>query len=217
MKLRSSARAAAASLLAVVTAILAQLSIRVGPVPYTMQNAGLILSGLLLPPRWALTSQLLYLAMIALGAPAAAGFRGGLGVLLGPTGGYLAGFPIAALLMSFLREWYLRGTGKRLAELGARDLAVLWLLSALSVTPVYVLGFLAFSYWASLDPSLLAWTLSVAGWFGLASDVRLAVAIASVLIFLPQDLLMDHVLALVVAQRVARALPSEYRILAGEK
>jgi biotin transport system substrate-specific component len=134
MKLKSSARAAAASLLAVVTAILAQLSIRVGPVPYTMQNAGLILSGLLLPPGWALTSQLLYLAMIALGAPAAAGFRGGLGVLLGPTGGYLAGFPIA-----------------------------------------------------------------------------------SVLIFLPQDLLMDHVLALVVAQRVARALPSEYRILAGEK
>jgi biotin transport system substrate-specific component len=94
-----------ASLLAVVTAVLAQVSFRVGPVPYTMQNTGVILSGLLLPPRWALASELLYLLMIALGAPVAAGFRGGVSVFLGPTGGYLAGFPIAAFLMGLLREW----------------------------------------------------------------------------------------------------------------
>uniref|UniRef100_A0A7C3WUR6 Biotin transporter BioY n=1 Tax=Thermofilum pendens TaxID=2269 RepID=A0A7C3WUR6_THEPE len=77
MRSGDSARASAASLLAATTALLAQLNIRIGPVPYTMQNTGFILSGLLLPPRWALTSQLLYLAMIAVGAPAAAGFKGG--------------------------------------------------------------------------------------------------------------------------------------------
>jgi biotin transport system substrate-specific component len=205
-----------ASLLAVVTAMLAQVSFRVGPVPHTMQTSGVILSGLLLPPRWALASQLLYLLMIALGAPVAASFSGGVGVLIGPTGGYLAGFPIAAFLMSLFRELYLKTTGKHFAELGPKNLAVLRLLSALSVMPVYLLGFIVFSYWVSLNPSLLAWTLNVAGYFGLATDVRVAVAVASVLIFLPTDLLMKHVLALIVAQRVARVLPSEYCVLTGD-
>ena len=215
MRPGDSARAMAASLLAAATALLAQLNIRIGPVPYTMQNTGFILSGLLLPPRWALTSQLLYLTMIAVGAPAAAGFKGGPGVLVGPTGGYLAGFPLAALLMSTLRGWYLRRIGKRFAELGARELAMLWLFSALATTPVYALGFLVFSYWASLDPSLPAWALRAAGFFGLAADPRLAVVAASVAIFLPQDLLMDHPLALLTAHRVAHALPNIYDALAG--
>ena len=56
MKPGSSARASMASLLAVVTAVLAQVSFRVGPVPYTMQNTGVILLGLLLPPRWVATA-----------------------------------------------------------------------------------------------------------------------------------------------------------------
>ena len=131
----SAARAAAASLFAVVTGLLAQPSFRAGPVPYTMQNAGFVLSGLLLPPRWAFASQLLYLAMIAAGFPLAAGFRGGFGVLIGPTGGYLAGFPLAALLTSLFRELYTRAAGKSFAELGPRDAAALWLLSAAAAAP----------------------------------------------------------------------------------
>uniref|UniRef100_A0A7C3WUA7 Uncharacterized protein n=1 Tax=Thermofilum pendens TaxID=2269 RepID=A0A7C3WUA7_THEPE len=47
--------------------------------------------------------------------------QGGSGVLVGPTGGYLAGFPLAAFSMSILRGWYLRRISKRFAELGARD------------------------------------------------------------------------------------------------
>ena len=209
------ARAAAASLLAAVTGLLAQLSFRLGPVPYTMQNAGFILSGLLLPPRWAFASQLLYLAMVAAGLPLAAGFRGGFGVLVGPTGGYLAGFPLAALLMSLFRELYARAAGKSFAELGLRDMAALWLLSAAAAAPVYILGFLVLSYRVSADPSLLAWALRAAGFFGLAADPGLAVASSSVLIFLPQDLFMDHPLALLVAWRVARAAPDVYAALAG--
>ena len=211
----STARAAAASFLAVVTGLLAQLSFRVGPVPYTMQNVGFVLSGLLLPPKWAFASQLLYLAMVAAGFPLAAGFRGGFGVLIGPTGGYLAGFPLAALLTSFSRELYTRAAGRSFAELKARDVAALWLLSAAAAAPVYVLGFLVFSHWVSADPSLLAWTLRAAALFGLAADSGLAVAVASVLIFLPQDFLMDHPLALLTALRVARVAPDVYAALAG--
>ena len=215
MMAHGAAKAAAASLLAAVTGLLAQLSFRAGPVPYTMHNAGFILAGLLLPPKWAFASQLLYLSMIAAGLPLASGFRGGVAVLLGPMGGYLAGFPLAALLMSDIRERYLRRAERGFAELGARDLAALWLLLAVAAAPVYALGFLAFSYWVSADPSLLAWTLRAVGLLGLAKDLRLAVATASVILFVPQDLLMDHPLALLVAHRVARAAPSVYEALAG--
>jgi len=73
--------------------------------------------------------------MVAAGLPLAAGFRGGFGVLVGPTGGYLAGFPLAAFLMSLFRELHTRAAGKSFAELEARDVAALWLLSAAAAAP----------------------------------------------------------------------------------
>jgi biotin transport system substrate-specific component len=84
-----------------------------GPIPYTFQNTGVVLAGLLLDPLYAFLSMALHTALIALGLPVAAGFRGGVHVVLGYTGGYIAGFTISAPLMSLLRRWYtrLRGEG----------------------------------------------------------------------------------------------------------
>jgi biotin transporter BioY len=137
----SAHRLALATSLAALTGFLAQVSFRVGPVPYTVQNVAVVLAGLLLPPRWAAASQLTYLLMVALGLPAASGFRGGVVVLVGYTGGYLAGFPVASALTSYLSRTYLRLTGRRLSTAGFRDVVVLLLLSAIAVAPVYLLGF----------------------------------------------------------------------------
>ncbi len=205
-------RLAASGLLAALMGLLAQLSFRVGPVPYTMQNAGFVLAGLLLPPRFALLSQLIYLAMVAAGAPLAAGLRGGVGVLLGPTGGYLAAFPLSAALVSVARERYMRG--RCLSGAGRGDLAALWALSCAAALPVYLLGYAVFRYWASIDRGLAAWACRVSGALGLPCGEH-AILVASVLIFLPQDFLMDHVLALLVAWRVARALPQVCALLSG--
>ncbi|MEM2299488.1 MAG: biotin transporter BioY [Thermofilaceae archaeon] len=198
--------------LAVVTGLLAQVTFRLGPAPYTMQNAGVVLSGLLLPPRWALLSQLLYLALIAMGLPLAAGLRGGVGILLGPTGGYLAAFPLAALLTAVLRELYERGCGRTLREAGRRDLVVLWLLSCAAAVPIYLLGYLVFARWVSADPRLAAWAMGSSRLFGVR-DAALAIPLVSVLIFIPQDFAMDHALAVLVAWRVARSLSREYSLL----
>lgn len=205
-------RLTVSSAMAVATGLLAQLMFRLGPVPYTMQNAGVVLTGLLLPPRWALAAQLLYLLLIAAGLPLAAGFRGGAGVLLGPTGGYLAGFPIAALLMATCRELYEKSSGKTLREASWRDLALLWLLSCASALPIYLLGYAVFAWWVSIDQRLAAWTQRAAELVGVR-DAGLAVLTASVLIFVPQDFAMDHVLAVLVARRVAKSLPREYSLL----
>lgn len=84
------------------TALGAQIEIPHSPVPYTMQTLFVLLSGALLGWRNGALSQVAYLAAGALGAPvfASAGF--GLTRLLGPTGGYLFAFPIAAAVVGLL-------------------------------------------------------------------------------------------------------------------
>ncbi len=65
------------------------------PVPFTLQVVCVLLSGALLGPRVGAASQLAYVMVGAMGAPIfAAG--GGIAYLLGPTGGYLLAFPVAA-------------------------------------------------------------------------------------------------------------------------
>lgn len=72
-------------------------------VPFTFQTFVVILIALLLPPGWAAASVGTYLALGFIGVPVFAGFRGGPGVLLGPTGGFLFGFLVGATLGSAAR------------------------------------------------------------------------------------------------------------------
>jgi biotin transport system substrate-specific component len=65
------------------------------PVPFTFQVVCVILAGVVLGPKLGAASQMAYLAAGALGAPIFA-MGGGVGYLLGPTGGYLLAFPLAA-------------------------------------------------------------------------------------------------------------------------
>ena len=192
------------------TAVLAQVRFNVGPVPYTMQNTAVILAGLLLPPKYAAASLGLYLLLIALGLPLASGFRGGLAVVVGFSGGYLVGFTIAAPLMSILSRAYLRRKGVDLSRIDRRDFAVLLALSLVSALPIYILGFLVFSYYAVPGTGIYSWTLSVGNWLGVNPESRLLLLLTvSILMFVPQDLFMDHVIAIAVAKGVAKILKAK--------
>lgn len=63
-----------------------------GGVPITAQTLGVMLAGLVLGPRVAPLSILVVLALAALGLPVLAGGRGGIGVFVGPTAGYMLGW-----------------------------------------------------------------------------------------------------------------------------
>ena len=69
------------------------------PAPITLQVLGVFLAGILLGPLWGSGAMVLYLLAGAVGAPVFAGGSAGLGVLLGPTGGYLLSYPLAAVVI----------------------------------------------------------------------------------------------------------------------
>jgi biotin transport system substrate-specific component len=87
--------------MAAVTAVAAQIAIPIPPMPFTLQVLAVILSGLLLGPRYGALAQAVYVLVGAVGVPVFSEFSGGLGAILGPTGGYLVSYPIAAAAAGF--------------------------------------------------------------------------------------------------------------------
>lgn len=79
-------------------AVSAWISIPFGPVPFTLQTFVLVFILLALRPSEALASIAIYIGMGALGLPVFSAMRGGFGVILGPTGGFLWGFLLGAAL-----------------------------------------------------------------------------------------------------------------------
>lgn len=93
-----------AALLAALLAASAWISIPVGAVPLTLQVFIVLLAGLLLTPRGAFAAVGVYVLLGAAGLPVFAGGLGGAGVLAGPTGGYLWGFVLAAVVVASVRR-----------------------------------------------------------------------------------------------------------------
>jgi biotin transport system substrate-specific component len=91
-----------ASLLAALMAAGAYLAIPIGPVPIVMQNMFVFLAGLLLGSRWGLASVAVYLLAGACGLPVFAGGLGGIGRIVGPTGGYLIGYLPAVFIIGYI-------------------------------------------------------------------------------------------------------------------
>ncbi|MBU3725687.1 MAG: biotin transporter BioY [Burkholderiaceae bacterium] len=77
-------------------------------VPITAQTLGVMLAGLILGPRNGLLAVLLFLFVVALGAPVLSGGRGGLGVFFGPTLGFLAGWVLGAWMCGAVFFWLVR-------------------------------------------------------------------------------------------------------------
>ncbi len=87
---------------AVVMALAAQLEIPHYPVPFTTQTFFVLCAGVFLGAQNGALSMAFYLALGLFGLPAFAGGAFGIAKLLGPTGGYLFAFPIAAFVVGYL-------------------------------------------------------------------------------------------------------------------
>jgi len=97
-------RIAAAGLGALVVAVSAQVVVPVpfSPVPMTLQPLAVLVVGALLGGTAGLGALLVYIALGIAGLPVFAGGGSGVARLLGPTGGYLLAFPVAAWMTGIL-------------------------------------------------------------------------------------------------------------------
>ncbi|MDO8670005.1 MAG: biotin transporter BioY [Dehalococcoidia bacterium] len=74
------------------------------PVPVTGQSLGAMLAGSILGAKRGALSMVVFLALLAVGAPVLAGGRGGFGWLVGPSGGYIFGFVVGAFVIGLFAK-----------------------------------------------------------------------------------------------------------------
>ncbi len=129
-----------AALFGALTAVGAFIIIPLPPVPITAQTFFLNVAAAVLGGPLGAASQFIYVMLGVVGMPVFAGGKAGLGVLFGPTGGYLIGFILGAFVIGFL-------AGKK------KDAGVLWhafsMLAGMVI--IYSLGVLQLSFVARLD------------------------------------------------------------------
>jgi len=95
-------------------AVSAMIAIPLGPVPFTLQTAILVLIICVLTPREAILTVAGYLVLGGVGLPIFSGMRGGIGVLAGPTGGFLVGFLVGTAVGVLLHSLIVERTGHAL-------------------------------------------------------------------------------------------------------
>ena len=188
--MKSAGRAGDIALIAVFAALLAAFAIMppvpVGPagVPITLQTFAIALCGLVLGPWRGGAAVLLYVVLGLLGLPIFSGMSGGIGVLAGPSAGYITSFTLYALATGFVARWAIR----RLR--GSKRWIALF---------VGALG-------SSL---LLNHPLGILG-MSINADLPLGVAAVADLAYWPGDII-KNVLAVSVALLIHRAFPDVLR------
>ncbi|MGQ4273210.1 biotin transporter BioY [Terrihabitans sp. B22-R8] len=131
----------------------------VGGVPVTAQSLGVMLAGVILGARQGALAVMLFLFVVALGAPLLSGGRGGLGVFFGPTAGYLFGYVAAAFVCGLVME-------------------------RMSRTPTMIAGIIA----SVIGGILVLYAFGIP-WMAWKANMNLMSAIAASTVFLPGDLL----------------------------
>jgi biotin transport system substrate-specific component len=136
-------------------------------VPITAQSLGVMLAGAILGARRGGLSLVLFLALVAVGLPLLAGGRGGLGVFVGPSVGFLIGYPVAAYVVGWLTE-RAGPTYKLHWGIVANFVG--------GVVVLYLLGIAGMAVVLGITP----WAATVASWIYLPGDVVKVVVAAVV-------------------------------------
>ncbi|MDA8224125.1 MAG: biotin transporter BioY [Desulfitobacterium hafniense] len=136
-----------ASMFGALTAAGSLITIPMQPVPITLQTLFTGLAGVLLGGYAGALSQVVYVLLGVIGLPVFSGGKAGLGTLMGPTGGYLIGFIVAAYVIGKMVE-------------AKKELGLAWLGLSLVVgnLVIYTLGVAQLSLVAhlSIPKALLA-------------------------------------------------------------
>ncbi|MET4591516.1 biotin transporter BioY [Arthrobacter sp. 754] len=161
------------------SALVPGIAANVFGIPITFQTLAVMLTGLMLGPARGFAAVGLYTLLGLAGLPIFSQGRSGLGILAGPSAGYIIAFPIAAALVGWLATVVIRRTSRARA---------LWFFAAAMVTSIAVVH-----------------TLGIIG-IAINTKTELGQAIVADLIFYPGDVI-KNILAAVIAVALHRAFP----------
>jgi biotin transport system substrate-specific component len=146
-------------------------------VPITVQTLGVMLAGLILGARNGALAVLLFLFVVALGAPVLSGGRGGLGVFFGPTVGFLIGWVFGAFVVSLVYQ--------QLVKLmpASRFMAALLACLIGGIVVIYAFGIPGLAFVAGMEMS----QAFMASLFFLPGDIMKSLLVAWLAARLPLD------------------------------
>lgn len=157
---------------AAVTCVLAPISVPIGPVPISLCTFAVMLAGVLLGAKFGFISQLIYVLLGVVGVPVFAGYKAGVGVIAGMTGGYIVAYPVLALIIGLIYWKFGRNEKSRVKK-------IVWMFIGMIVGTVVLYAF-------------------GTAWFCVVSGMGLGEAMGLCVIpFLPGDFLKMVVVALV--------------------
>ncbi len=149
----------------------AQIKIPLYPVPITGQTLVVLLIGMTYGSKLGGATILLYLLQGLVGLPVFAGSAAGIATLLGPTGGYLFGFLMAAIVMGHLAE---NGMGRNFVSTAICMavgnviiylIGVIWLTNFIGIEKALAVGVLPFLYGDALKLLVAAMLMPLAWHF----------------------------------------------------
>lgn len=126
------------ALMAAVICVCSMISVPIGEVSITIAVLGVLLTAVMLGWKRGFAATLVFILLGAVGLPVFSNMNGGIGVLAGPTGGYIYSYLIMALIAGF--------TADKTAKLSKKPLAVALVFAAciVSVAVCYALGTIQF-------------------------------------------------------------------------
>jgi len=153
------------------------------PVPITAQSMGVMLAGCIIGAKRGALAYVLVILMVAIGLPVLAGGRGGLSVLVGPTGGFVFGWVIATYVTGLIAERVIREGQSEL-----RQFAGFFLASVIGgIVVLYAIGM---------------------PWVSVVTGTPLTAVVKGSMAFIPGDLLKAAIATL-----AARAVLAGYPLL----
>lgn len=152
------------ALMAAVLCVVGPFTIPIGPVPVSIAPLVIFLSVYILGTKNGTISVLLYLLIGAVGVPVFSGFAGGFGKIAGPTGGYLLGY----ILMALIAGWFIHRYYDRVV------VQFLGMVLGLAVLYAFGTAWLAYSAGMSFGAALAAGVLP----FIIPDLIKIVIAIA---------------------------------------